>query len=283
MAAIWTMGELLCEVMRPEIDKPLDKAGLFMGPYPSGAPAIFIDTAARLGQTAGIIGGVGRDDFGKCLLDRLRQSGVDCSFITEYDTGATGVAFVTYFADGSRRFLYHFPDTPATWAKAPDSDKLGDVGYFHIMGCSLMADQTFGDEIIKLMRGLANRGTKISFDPNIRAELMRDGSGAVREVMAHCNVLLPGRAELLTVSGKETIREAVTACFENPRLEVIAMKDGAKGCTVFTRDKEFSLGVYPVEGKDPTGAGDAFDAAFEYGGIRPHGGGYNHSQYTSHD
>ena len=66
---IWTMGEMIVEIMRDKVDQPLDKAGVFLGPYPSGAPAIFIDTAARLGQKAGIISGVGCDDFGKNLLD----------------------------------------------------------------------------------------------------------------------------------------------------------------------------------------------------------------------
>ena len=74
MAAIWTMGELLVEIMRPRADMSMFEAGEFLGPYPSGAPAIFIDTAARLGHQAGIIGGVGSDDFGKCLLDRLEIS-----------------------------------------------------------------------------------------------------------------------------------------------------------------------------------------------------------------
>jgi len=263
MAKIWTMGELLCEVMRPAVNIPLDTAGIFYGPFPSGAPAIFIDTVARLGHEAGIVGGVGRDDFGKCLLERLTRDGVDCTHITQYDKGATGVAFVTYFSDGSRRFLYHFPDTPATRPKAPKASLLGnDVDYFHIMGCSLMAKQEFGLEILKLMRELTAMGTKISFDPNIRPELMREHGGMLNEVMEHCSVLLPGVAELLSISGRDTIAEAVAACFENPTLEVIALKNGAEGCTIYTRDGNFSLGVYPVEVKDPTGAGDCFDGAF---------------------
>ena len=49
----------------------------------AGAPAIFIDTVARLGHKGGIIGGVGKDDFGKCLLDRLKSDGVDVSHVIE--------------------------------------------------------------------------------------------------------------------------------------------------------------------------------------------------------
>lgn len=265
MAEVWVMGELLCEIMRPDVDTPLDSAGTFLGPFPSGAPAIFIDTVARLGHTAGIIGGVGRDDFGKCLLERLGRDGVDCSKIIQYDGGSTGVAFVTYFSDGSRRFLYHFPDTPATRPTAPNAGDFNDgVRYFHIMGCSLMAKREFGMEILKLMRVLTAKKAKVSFDPNIRPELMKDASALqmVKEVMQNCSVFLPGVSELLMISSKTTVEDAVQSCFENPAMEIIALKNGSKGCTVYTRDGSVSLGVYPVQAKDATGAGDCFDGAF---------------------
>jgi len=105
MAEVWTMGEMLVEIMRPKADMALDQAGEFMGPYPSGAPAIFIDTVARMGHTSGIFGGVGKDDFGKALLDRLKKDGVDVRFVAESAENSTAVAFVTYFSDGSRKFI----------------------------------------------------------------------------------------------------------------------------------------------------------------------------------
>lgn len=119
MAEIWTMGEMIVEIMREKENEPLDKAGVFRGPYPSGAPAIFIDTVARLGHKGGIIGGVGKDDFGKCLLDRLKSDGVDVSHVIENPKKATGCAIVTYFDDGSRKFIFHMGNTPAVEAKAP--------------------------------------------------------------------------------------------------------------------------------------------------------------------
>ena len=259
------MGELLCEIMRPEVDQALDEIGTFLGPYPSGAPGIFIDTVARLGHKGGIIGGVGKDDFGSCILKRLQENGVDCSQIITYDEGTTGVAFVTYFGDGSRRFLYHFPDTPATRPTAPALEALGnDVAYFHIMGCSLMAKESFGQEILKLMRGLSKQGVKITFDPNIRPELGKNEKAyqIIKEVMAHTDILFPGVAELLMVSGKNDLQDAIRSCFEQTNLEMIVLKDGSRGCTVYTRDEVISLGTFSVVEQDATGAGDCFDAAF---------------------
>ncbi len=46
-----SLGELLVEVMRKEVDQPLDRPADFVGPFPSGAPAIFIDAIARLGRS----------------------------------------------------------------------------------------------------------------------------------------------------------------------------------------------------------------------------------------
>ena len=265
MASVWTMGELLCEIMRPEADMNLYDAGVFRGPYPSGAPGIFIDTVARLGHNAGIVGGVGKDDFGKCIIDRLKKNNVDCTHVTEYEDGATGVAFVTYFYDGSRKFLFHFPETPATRPKAPNPSSLAsDVKYFHIMGCSLMATHEFGQEILKLMNGLVERGATVTFDPNVRLELLKDEGAKkiIEEVMKHASILFPGESELLMVSGEKTTESAVETCFKNPKLEIIVLKRGAQGCSVYTRNESFSLDSFKVKAVDSTGAGDCFDGAF---------------------
>lgn len=264
MAEIWTMGELLCEIMRTQKNAELYEPGVFRGPYPSGAPAICIDTVARLGHSAGIIGGVGQDDFGKCIVDRLQKDGVDISHVIRSDEGSTAVAFVTYYSDGSRKFIFHIGNTPATKARAPESAEVfADAKYFHVMGCSLMASIPFGREIVKTMDLFRKAGAKISFDPNIRPELMKDPACMllIRNVMQHCSIFEPGVVELLMISGKNTVDEAVAACFENPALELLALKNGSRGCTLFSRSETVKLGIYPADVVDPTGAGDCFDGA----------------------
>lgn len=266
MAEVWTMGELLCEVMRTEVDVPLNRPGRFIGPYPSGAPAIFADTVARLGHSSGIVGGVGNDDFGSCVLNRLKADGVDCSRVQAFDSGTTGAAFVTYFADGSRKYLFHFSETPATWAKAPDlSQGFENARYFHLMGCSLTANAAFAREIVKTMRALLERGVLLSFDPNIRPELLRDQElwPLVQEAMRSATVLLPGTRELQMLTGLEDLNAAVRTCFDSDSLQILVLKDGSKGSAVYTREGLcLEQAAYPVNTQDPTGAGDCFDGAF---------------------
>jgi len=60
MSDVWIMGELLAEIIAARAGMSLRETGQFLGPFPSGAPGIFIDTVARLGHSAAIISGCRR-------------------------------------------------------------------------------------------------------------------------------------------------------------------------------------------------------------------------------
>jgi tagatose kinase len=265
MPEIWTMGEMLVEIMRPRAGMRLDQAGDFRGPFPSGAPVIFIDAAARLGHTTGIIGGVGKDDFGACLLDRLRGHGVDVRFVLESAGRATAVAFVVYFPDGSRKFIYHIDGTPAVQAVFPREKQPEVPRFFHVMGCSLMANDGFRESIFEAARYFADRGAQVSFDPNIRPELLGDRplGSVVGPIMERCSVLLPGVAEMEMLSGTKGVEPSVKKLFASPSLQLIVLKRGKSGATVYARDGAvIEVPAFSVTEVDPTGAGDCFDAGF---------------------
>lgn len=266
MAEIVIMGELLVEIMRPKEDIPLHESDYFRGPFPSGAPGIFISTAARLGHSTAIISGVGNDDFGENIMRRLKHDGVDVSRVIIPEDGHTGIAFVTYFADGERKFLFYMDNSPCVKAKAPENfTGFEDTKYFHIMGCSLMADVNFAREIIKTMNMMKSHGVKISFDPNVRLEMLKDNAvlDMMQEVFRSSSILMPGVSELKMFTGKNDINEAIDSVFANPSLEVLVLKNGSKGSKIYTRKGlEVEQPVYKVIQEDPTGAGDSYDAAF---------------------
>ncbi|MEM1832023.1 MAG: PfkB family carbohydrate kinase, partial [Desulfurococcaceae archaeon] len=87
-----SLGEILVEIMRHKKDIMHNVPEIYLGPYPSGAPAITIDCCARLGLKCGFIGVVGADDFGLMLIERLRSDGVDVSRIRIDEKSVTGIA-----------------------------------------------------------------------------------------------------------------------------------------------------------------------------------------------
>ena len=64
MSEILTVGEILVEIMREKPGVGLDAEDVFIGPFASGAPAIFIDAVANLDlieqtlRVLGILGGL---------------------------------------------------------------------------------------------------------------------------------------------------------------------------------------------------------------------------------
>lgn len=264
---ILALGEALVEVMRTRVDDPLDKALEFVGPFPSGAPAIFADQAARLGHKVGFIGAVGDDDFGTCLLDRLTADGLDVTHCPRVAERATGVAFVTYFSDGSRRFLYHIADAAAGQMPPVDRKYVGQAKFLHICGSSLSVSERMRNACYEACEAVKAAGGRISFDPNLRPELL-GGEEALRRicgpVLEAAHVVLPSGSEAELLAGVSGEAEACRALLKRGP-QVVALKRGAEGCTIFTKEGVVDAPAFRVTAVDPTGAGDCFDAGFVVG------------------
>ena len=264
MSDVWIMGELLVEVMRPRAGMSLREPGTFLGPFPSGASGIFIDTVARLGHSAAIVSGVGQDDFGRCILDRLSADGVSTELVQVIPGRSTGVAFVTYDADGSRTFIFHWDGTPAVMATVPDASHAEGAKFLHVMGCSLMANKAFRDRVFQTVELFFSKGAQITFDPNIRFELL-NGRGLEEfagPVLRRCSILFPGEKELSLLGGNDESDQAASTLFRRYPLRTIVLKRGSKGCSVFTPSSRFDVPAFKIREVDPTGAGDCFDAGY---------------------
>lgn len=264
MPLVLTLGELLAEVVRPGVDQPLDRPGELLGPFPSGAPVIFIATVARLGWPAAMIGRVGVDPFGDMLIRRLQADGVDVRGIRRTGDAATGVAFVAYTGDGSRQFIFHLGDAAAGRLSPEDidADLVGKAAWLHISGSSLAVSEPMRAACMRALELAA--AARVSLDPNLRPELLGGVERAralLAPILARAEVVLPSAGELEALSGeKDPGRAASVLLAQGPRL--IVLKRGAAGCTVYSALGRTDVAAFPVDEVDPTGAGDAFAAGF---------------------
>lgn len=263
MAEILTVGEILVEIMREEVDIPLNTVNSFRGPFASGSPAIFIDTVAKLGHDVAIIGGVGDDEFGEVCLKRLQEDGVNTEGI-KINKLPTGVAFVAYFKDGSRKFIYHIRDSAATEIGDLTDSKIKSSNIFHVMGCSLMIKEQLANRIIKYAKKVKESGGLVSFDPNIRVELMDKDyiKNTVERVLELSNIIFPGLSELYHLTGTNDKNKAIKIMQD--KVGTLVLKKGSRGCEIYSRvlEKPLTVPSFKIKQVDPTGAGDSFDAGF---------------------
>ncbi|MFX1572042.1 MAG: sugar kinase [Promethearchaeota archaeon] len=272
---IISLGELLVEFIRPEVDISHGTIGaIYRGPFPSGAPIIFIDSAARMGKhfgfTTGFIGVIGDDMFGKCIIDKLKRDGVDISQIRIDKEKTTGIAFNQYNSDGSRKFIFAVGAAGETSPKDVRESYFSEVKILHIMGSALSISETSREACYKAIR-LAkkiNPDVVVTFDPNLRPEMLDLDKilKICKPVLEVSTVLLPSgeEAELLAEIGGE-----INACKRLLEMgpELVVLKQGKEGSMVFStqRSEPIKVSGYKVNQIDPTGAGDSFGGAFIIG------------------
>jgi sugar/nucleoside kinase (ribokinase family) len=271
MTGVLTIGEILVEVRRKVRDVPLDVPAEFAGPYPSGAPAIFADAAAKLGFPSAIIGAVGDDEFGRLVLNRLRRDSVDVSRVKVLRNYLTGIAFVSYFSNGSRRFIFHLRHSASSKLSAGEIDEEYVAGFrhVHIMGSSLSINKGMRESCYKVVEIAHRSNATISLDPNLRPELIPPKK--IREIckpiVEKAIVILPSVEEAKTLAGAADLDSACQKIL-NMGVEIIAVKMGSLGSTIYTQNEKKHIPAFKVEEVDPTGAGDTYDAAFIVGLLR---------------
>jgi len=259
------IGDLLVEIMRPEVGDRLDVPGVFLGPFPSGASGIFIDAAARLGLESLFIGAVGNDDFGNLIRKRLQDDGVDTSHITVKENYATGVAFVTYFDDGSRKFIFHLANAATGQIYKEDFNPgyLSDLSYLHVIGSTLSTNDNCAEACLQAMEYTLQNGGKISFDPNFRPELINEEEvkNFFEPVIRKSHIVFPTEEEIRVLTGNNDLDQACEKLLTlGP--EIVVIKQGSLGSSVYTKNEKHSVAAFDVTEIDPTGAGDCYCAGF---------------------
>jgi sugar/nucleoside kinase (ribokinase family) len=268
MPTIVSIGEALVEIMRTERDKPLDRPAAFSGPYPSGAPAILASAAARLGASVGFVGSVGHDAFGRCIVQRLQADSVDCSGLAQRSARLTGIAFVAYRADGNRDFLFHLPQSAAAEVSFDQMPPgyLESARYLHIMGSALCTSQALRETCYRAARQIHEQGGTVSLDPNLRPELLPVDQirQVCQPILDVAGIVMPSGAELATLTGQDDPNAGARWLLDRG-VQLVALKRGAAGSTLFAPDQIIEVAPFQVTEVDPTGAGDCFDAAILVG------------------
>lgn len=250
------VGEALVEFMRPERGLPLDRPGPIVGPFPSGAPAIFASVAARLGVPTALSAVVGDDPFGRLLLDRLARDGVETGAIRVDPKHTTATAFVAYTSSGERTFVFHVRQAAAAHLRPSD---LGDLPeraeWLHVSGSTLALGAGMAETAIEAARRVKAAGGRLGVDPNVRSEAVSPETlRRVRDLVEGADAVFPTEGELEALGLDE---DALVA-----RGSVVCTTRGAAGANVRAPGVSVGVAAPPAREVDPTGAGDTFAAGF---------------------
>src|SRR5690606_33791330 len=142
-------------------------------------------------------------------------------------------------------------------------DLISRAGHVHGMGSSF-AIPGIGRILSEAILSVKARGGTVSFDPNVRKELVA-GQGEVKErfneVLSVTDLLLPSGEEHFVAAGIDDEAGAVEALLSRGIVEIV-LKRGPSGSSFYRRSERGDCPAFKVDELDPTGAGDCFGATY---------------------
>ncbi|MDI7276872.1 MAG: sugar kinase [Anaerolineae bacterium] len=268
MPDLITLGETMV-LLSPLSEGPLQYVYHFEKRY-AGAESNVAVATVRLGRSAGWIGRLGDDDFGRYILASLRGEGVDTALVRLDPDHPTGVFFRSRrsLGGGSETFYYRY-GSAASYLSPDDLDPAYFRGarVLHLTGITPALSAGCRAATYRAIELARQEGLLISFDPNIRLKLWtpEEARPVLLDLAARADVVLPGRSECGILWGTDDEAAAACACLQ-AGARVVVVKLGAEGAYVRSRTEEVRVPAVPV-GRvvDPVGAGDGFAAGFLVG------------------
>lgn len=269
MADIIAIGELLID-FTPKAARDSTGAITHSAVFernPGGAPANVAVQAAKLGSRSAFIGKVGNDDFGRFLIDTLKEAAVETKGVAVDDNSDTTLAFVRLDETGNRTFTFYRRNTADTRLLESDID------YSLIDSCKLLhfGSLSFTDEpskatvlqVVEYAKKHADRKI-ISYDPNWRPMLWKSaeqGLDGMKLGLKYCDILKVSDEELKLLTNCDEI-ELGLRLLHDSGIAIVIVTMGAEGCILCAKKQTVRIPTYNVNVVDTTGAGDSFFGAF---------------------
>lgn len=268
---VFCLGDVL-----PDLILPFHSAKKYLEDVRAGRPAgeptarVNVQCGGTSGTTAvglsklqvgAMIGAkVGNDFQGRLLRQDLIDNGVDVSYLITDETQPTMLSLVVPDETGDR-IMFAWPDRDAahtriTTEDLPDS-LIEQIGWAHLCGPATRFDP-IGTAVIDFAKRCKKAGVPVSVDLNLHTE----GFGWDEEY----------RDRILSVVECATVvfgalKEEFSFLTPDPHTFVaddrwVVVREGKGGCSLFTAEGDYSVGIYDVTVSDTVGAGDSFNSGF---------------------
>jgi sugar/nucleoside kinase (ribokinase family) len=248
----------LPEQLDPERELLADRLALALG----SSSAIFAHNLAVMGSRVGFISRIGDDPLGRISLERLAEGGVDVSKV-RIVSGPTTTGLTVILPRAHYRNIFTYPGTMLEMCfEDLDLDYLASAKHFHLS--SFFLHRALRPRIAELFRKMKSAGLTTSLDTNDDPE-DRWGDDVV-EVLRCVDVFLPNEREIMRITRTDDPKAGLAKLSEI--VPVVVAKLGPQGAVACRGKAEITAPSLRVEGVDPVGAGDSFDAGFLHQYVR---------------
>ncbi len=267
-----TLGETMVLLLAEQVG-PMREATTFRKMV-AGAETNVAIGLRRLGQTAGWIGRVGDEEFGRSVLYRLRGEGVDVTHAKVDPVAPTGMLVREQRQIGPIDVIYYRRNSAASRMTPDDldADYIASGRYLHLTGITPALSASCRETVFAAAEIARSRGVPVTLDPNLRLKLWtkEEFRSTLLDLSTRADIILPGHDEAELLTGESDAGAAAKALLDHSAtLQLVIIKMGADGTLAVTREGSTHVpAVQLPRVVDPVGAGDAFAAGFLTGQLR---------------
>jgi 5-dehydro-2-deoxygluconokinase len=256
----------------------VESFGKFLG----GSAANVTVAAARLGNRAALISGVGADPFGRFVRAELADLGVDNRYVSTHDEYPTPVTFCEIFPpDNFPLYFYRRPSAPDLQVRPDEIDidavQSARLYWSTVTGLSEEPSRSAHfaawearDERLREEPTSGSRVPLTVLDLDYRSMFWESPAAAAEQVqraLRHVTVAVGNREECEIAVGESNPRKAAEALLDIG-VELAIVKQGPRGVLGKTRHSSVSVAPNDVDVVNGLGAGDAFGGSLCHGLLR---------------
>lgn len=224
--------------------------------------AIFASNLSVLGNAVRFLGKVGRDAFGKKVVEDLEAKGVDTGFVLQSDTADTGLTVALNYKE--QRAMITYPGAMEELSAEDITDQvLASARHLHVSSVFLQPRLKPG--LPELFRRAKTQGLTTSLDPQWDPSENWDCNWP--DLLPHVDLFMPNLQEILHIAGKDTVEESIRAL--GPHGHTLVIKNGEEGALIWDKGQLLTQESFRnVSVVDAIGAGDSFNAGYIHRYIR---------------
>ncbi len=255
------VGELNVDLILNQIDSfpemGKEKIAEGMSLVLGSSSAILASNLSALGAKVGFVGKVGKDGFGKLIIDSLEQKGVITDNIIQAEGLKTGITVVMSFENDRANVTYPGAMNALTIDDISD-DVLSQARHMHFS--SVFLQPGIKKDLIPLFKKAKALGLTTSLDPQWDPQEKWDID--LNKLLQYVDFFFPNISELASITNKDTL-ESMLPSLSNEHHTIVKM--GVEGAGHYTNGKLKKVPAFlNNEVVDTVGAGDSFNAGFLY-------------------
>ena len=241
------------------------------GKFLGGSAANVTVAAARLGNNAALISGVGDDPFGSFVRAELERLGVDNRFVATHGEYPTPVTFCEIFPpDNFPLYFYRKPSAPDLQVSADEIDvdavRSARLYWSTVTGLSEEPSRSAHFAAWEARNRAPLTVLDLDYRPMFWATTA-DATAQVQRALQHVTVAVGNREECEIAVGETNPHKAAEALLDLG-VELAIVKQGPKGVLGKSRHSSVTVAPNDVDVINGLGAGDAFGGSLCHGLLR---------------